>query len=115
MTAFDKIKREMDSTPNNAYIQYIGGALLGHLKQNPNDTGKIMDDDKSIAKSLNAMRKEAEKHRVGNCAVLTPEQGFRIVYKYFEIGKEVPIQPIQPVQKPVGLKLNLDDLLKGVE
>ena len=52
--AITKLKSEMDANENNSYIQ----------------VEKIMAADKTIAKSLDAMKKEAEKKKVGNCAVL---------------------------------------------
>ncbi len=113
--AIEKITKEMNNSPSNAYVQYIGGALIKHLRQSLNDIGKIMNEEKTIAKSLQAMRKEAEKHRIGNCAMLTPEQGLEIVYKYFGIGTKVSPQSTQPTapKENSGVKfdLKLEDLL----
>lgn len=83
--AISKIKTEMDGNKNNPYIQVVGGFLLQHLDANPAAAEKILAADKTIAKSLDAMRKEAEKKKVGNCAVLTDQEGFEVVLKYFGI------------------------------
>jgi hypothetical protein len=83
--AIEKIKSEMDKNKNNSYIQVVGNFLLQYLNQNPGAAEKILQDGKTIAKSLDEMKKAAEKRRVGNCAVLTDQEGFEIVFKYFEI------------------------------
>jgi PcfK-like protein len=83
--AVTKLNDEMTSNKNNPYVQVVGNFLLQKLKNNPDAAEKILEKDKSILKSLDAMRKEAEKVKVGNCAVLTDEQGFSIVLDYFEI------------------------------
>ena len=77
--AISKIQSEMDKNVNNPYVQVVGGFLLQHLKSNPESSEKIMAADKTIAKSLDEMRKAAEKKRVGNCAVLTDQEGFSVV------------------------------------
>ena len=96
--AITKLKSEMDANENNSYIQ----------------VEKIMAADKTIAKSLDAMKKEAEKKKVGNCAVLTNQEGFEVVLKYFGIDtKPAPtvIKPVQIVSKVDDFDIKLDDLL----
>ena len=87
--AISKINSEMDQNKNNPYIQAIGGFLLDYLQSHPESDEKINADDKTMLKSLDAMRKEAEKKKVGNCAVLTDSEGFAIVLKYFGIEGQV--------------------------
>jgi PcfK-like protein len=91
--AVTKLNDEMASNKNNPYVQVVGAFLLQKLKKNPDTAEKILNKDKSILKSLDAMRKEAEKVKVGNCAVLTDEQGFAIVLDYFEIKENVEVKP----------------------
>lgn len=83
--AVKKIKEEMEKSKNNSYVQVVGEFLLSQLNIYPAIAEKIMNADKSIEKSLEEMRKEASKKRVGNCAVLTDQEGFEIVSKYFGI------------------------------
>ncbi len=106
-----KLQDEMNSNQNNSYIQVVGQFLLQHLAAHPEDAEKITED-KTIAKSLYAMRKEAEKKKVGNCAVLTDREGFAIVLSYFGITPDVitPVPPA-PAPKKASLDIDLEDLL----
>jgi hypothetical protein len=83
--AISKIQTEMNGAANNSYIQAVGSFLLQHLETNPGSAEKIMASDKTIAKSLEEMRKAAEKKKFGNCAMLTDAEGFAVVLKYFGI------------------------------
>lgn len=71
-----KLQKEIGENAGNPYIQVVGQFLLQHISAHPEDAEKILQKDKTISKSLNAMRKEAEKKKVGNCAVLTDQEGF---------------------------------------
>lgn len=97
--AIEKLRSEMDSNKNNSYIQAVGQYLLSHLESNPDSAEKILVNDKTIAKSLDAMRKVAEKKKVGNCAVIAPDEGFAIIMDYFGISG-VPTAQMQPISKP---------------
>jgi phosphopantothenoylcysteine synthetase/decarboxylase len=105
--AITKLNNEMTSNKNNPYVQVVGNFLLQNLKKNPNAAEKILNKDKSILKSLDAMRKEAEKVKVGNCAVLTDEQGFAVVLDYFEIKESVEVKP-KPKKVPKETKNDVD-------
>ncbi|MHB1651410.1 MAG: hypothetical protein ACYCVD_02900 [Desulfitobacteriaceae bacterium] len=121
--AISKIKSEMDKNKNNAYIQVVGEFLLQHLNNHPEDAEKILNPDKSIAKSLDDMRKAAEKKKVGNFAMFTPQEGFELVMKYFRIeassGIQIPIPqapstvtaPPQEAKSAIDFDINLEDLL----
>lgn len=83
--AINKLQSEMDSNKNNPYVKVIGEFLVWHVKANPSAADLIMDRNKSIAKSLDAMKKEAQKKATNGMAMLTDAEGFAIVLKYFEI------------------------------
>ncbi|SDD88899.1 hypothetical protein [Sporomusa acidovorans] len=120
-TAVKKIQAEIDKNPNNAYIQVVGQFLLQHLELHPNDARKINVDGKTIAKSLDAMQKEASKKKVGNCAVLTDQEGFAVVLKYFDIKTPAVVTPIArptaaskavPAARPdTAFNVSLEDFL----
>ncbi|SHN87972.1 hypothetical protein [Desulfitobacterium chlororespirans] len=94
----EKINNEISKNRNNPHIVLVGQFLLNHLQQNPGDAAKILDKNKSISGSMTAMRKEAEKRKVGNCAVFTDQEGFEIVLKYFGIeGKRISLPQTSPV------------------
>ncbi len=86
--AIAKINDEMKATKNNPYVLVVGQFLIKHLEANPQDAEKVLNAEKTIAKSLDEMRKVAEKKKVGNCAVLTDAEGFAVVLKYFGINGE---------------------------
>ena len=125
--AVEKLKSEIDKAKNNPYVQVVGSFLLGHLEKHPKDAEKIIVADKTITKSLDEMRKAAEKKKVGNCAVLTDQEAFSIVLKYFGIDSAVTIPvpaaaPAVSVQEPVvaptpkqkskiDFNVNLDDFI----
>ncbi|MFW5916482.1 MAG: hypothetical protein ACOCTM_03315 [Bacteroidota bacterium] len=100
-----KVRDEMEEE-ENPYVEVVGEFLLDHLEENPAAAAKITEEDKSIMGSLNAMRKEAEKNKVDNCAVLTDEQGFAVVLDYFDI--EEPDQE----KEEEDFDVSLDDLLE---
>lgn len=112
----DEIKKE-----NNPYVKVIGQYLLSIVKNNEDAAEKVIAEEKSIMKSLEEMRKEAEKVKVGNMAMLSDEEGFAIVLKYFGIGKEenINIDAVKVIdfkakkeeKKEDVLDISLDDYL----
>jgi len=122
-----KISAEMAANQTNGFVQVVGAFLLQHLQTNPNDAGKIMTDGKTILKSLDDMRKVAEKKKVGNCGVIDPQEGYSIVLKYFGIEGAAPAvfvaapketitvtsEPTKPakVSKETDFNVSLDDFL----
>lgn len=82
--AIAKIKAEMEKD-NDAYIKIIGDMLLKHISAHPSDSEKIIAEGKSISGSVSAMTEVARKKQKNSRAVLTDEEGFEIVLKYFEI------------------------------
>lgn len=119
--AITKLRAEMDQKANNPYVQVIGNFLINHVRGNPADAVTIASSDKTIEKSLDEMRREAEKKKVGNCAVLTDDEGFAIVLKYFGIRTGTIKQPEKNAApettpaaatvSPKSFDINLDDLL----
>lgn len=120
--AIDKLSHEMDQNKNNSYVQVVGGFLLQHLNSNPIAAEKILQEEKTISKSLDEMKKAAEKKKVGNCAVLTDQEGFAVVVKYFGIEENASAAAplieslktvtLEAVKKPsVDFDIDLDDLL----
>ncbi|EOR20555.1 hypothetical protein A500_16495 [Clostridium sartagoforme AAU1] len=85
--AIKKINDEIEKE-KNPYVKVIGEYLLKVIAGNEGAAEKILAADKTIMKSLEAMRKAAEKNKVGNMAMISDEEGFAIVLKYFEIKRE---------------------------
>lgn len=103
-----KIRTEMNQNTNQPYIQVVGEFLLQHLENNPKSAEKILNPDKTIAKSLDEMQKEAQKKQVGNCAVLTDQEGFTIVLKYFGVETSGPLDYTPPTPSRPAAKANTD-------
>lgn len=118
--AIAKIEAEMKANKDDSYIQYIGQFLLQRLEANPDDAAKLASKDKTIAKSLEAMEKEARKKQKNGRAMLTPDEGFAIVLKYFGItGAAAPVPtptsvapPAVTAKNPISdFDVKLDDFL----
>lgn len=115
--AIEKINAEINASNNDPFIKVVGEFLLSHLESNPGDAEKILTADKTIKNSLEAMKKVAEKKKVGNMAVLTDAEGFKVVLEYFGIKGLASAAPVTSSAKPKadsGFDVNLDDLLSGV-
>ena len=87
--AIKKINDEMDKEKTNPFVRVIGNILLEYLDVDPGAAEKIINKDKAIGKSLDEMRKLAETKKVGNCAMLTDQEGFEIVLKYYDIENKL--------------------------
>ncbi|WP_370222036.1 hypothetical protein [Cytobacillus sp.] len=93
--AIEKLKSEMEKE-KSSYIQVVGKFLLQQVEIIPDAAEKVLEKDKSIMKSLTAMRKAAEKQKVGNMAVLSDDEGFAVVLEYFGIKRKgIPQTPVQ--------------------
>jgi hypothetical protein len=88
--AIEKVKAEMETNKSNPYIQVVGEFLIQHISVSPSGAEGIIQEGKTIGKSLDEMKKVAEKKKVGNCAVLTDKEGFDIVLKYFGVNISGP-------------------------
>jgi hypothetical protein len=120
--ALAKINNEMNQNSKDPYIQTVGRFLLQHINANHEDAEKILAANKSIGKSLDVMRQEAQKKQVNRCGMFTPEEGFNIVLKYFEIKSEIhasaPVameqstpEPAIKKKAPADFDIKLEDLL----
>lgn len=118
--AIIKLKAEMDQNKTNSYIQVVGDFIIQYVKENQEVAEKILVEEKTILKSLNEMKKAAEKKKVGNCAVLSDQEGFKIVLQYFGIEADPTITqtPLEPKVEIPEIKhknndfdINLEDLI----
>ncbi len=110
--AISKIKAEMEQNAKSTYINVVGQFLLQYLEAHPGAAEKILVEGKTIKDSLAEMRKVAEKQKDGNVAVLTDQEGFEVVLKYFEIdGTTNTAAPPAAVKSNVDFDVRLEDLL----
>ncbi|QOS77932.1 hypothetical protein JNUCC31_25020 [Paenibacillus sp. JNUCC31] len=105
--ALQKLQQEMSAKSKDAYVQHVGSFLTGYVRNHPEHAAFVLTDGKTIIGSLNAMKEEAKKKQSNGVGVLSDQQGFEIVLKYFG----VPSKQEQVVAAPVELKASLDDLL----
>ncbi|ASJ54882.1 hypothetical protein BP422_15690 [Brevibacillus formosus] len=118
--AISKLKTEIESEKKNPYIKVIGEFLIHHLEANPDQAEKVMAADKTIGKSLEAMKAEAKKKQQNGMAMLTDAEGFAIVLKYFGIegapasAPTVTVPTPKPIEQPASASdfdIKLDDFL----
>jgi len=86
-TAMDKIRDEMAKSKDN-YVQVVGEYLTDYLLAHPEAEAALLEKGKSIEGSLAAVRKEAEKVKTGNMAILDVKTVFGIVAGYFGLKPE---------------------------
>ena len=109
--AIEKVKEEM----KNSSLKIIGEYVLKHLEVNKNAAKNIVEGKKNLKGSIDAMRREAEKVKVGNMAILTEEEGFKIVDKYFgfvgvQEEMEVREAPKEELKTKKKFSMGLEDL-----
>ena len=110
--AIEKLRSEMDLNKDDAYIQCIGNYLIEYVNRYPDKAPAFLTDDKTIAGSLQAMKAVARKQGKNGCAVLTDEEGYKAVFKYFDIDglNSAPATITQATAKS-SLDINLEELL----
>lgn len=128
--AIEKIKSEMEANKDNGNVQVIGDFLLKQIEINKDAAAGILQEGKTILKSIDEMQKEAlskVKKKTGTqCVALDPVEGFKIIMKYFsfeavqdkilevevsEIKETNNIKSEEVSKENVDFDINLDDLL----
>ncbi|KEQ25554.1 hypothetical protein [Paenibacillus tyrfis] len=107
--ALRHIQKEVGDNAKDKMYAYVGGQLMKFIRENPDKAPLFTAPGKSINGSFEAMRKVAEKVRVGNTAALDPDEGMAIVLEYYGIKQEKPAPARETVD--VGLSVDLDELL----
>lgn len=114
--ALERLQEEMNQNQNNPQILYIGNYLKDYIEQDPSTSEKFLDGQKTIRGSLEKMLTEARKIAVNNCAMFTPEEGFKLVLDYFNVSQlenrnnivELPIKDENPQKQ---IKTSIFDYL----
>ena len=109
--AIEKLKTEMDQNKDNAYIQCVGEYLIEYVNRNPDKAAAFLTDDKTIAGSLQEMKETARKQAKNGCAVLTDEEGYKAVFKYFGIDSLESAPAVTQAASKSSLDISLDELL----
>ena len=98
----DKFEKECEKNPDDMMKRVICNHVVEKLQEAPEKHLKnIIDSKLSISGAIGRMRDEARKQETGGYAVLSDEQGFAIIDKYFGLGTTADTQ--SPKQKTVSL------------
>ncbi|WP_339241363.1 hypothetical protein MKX40_10525 [Paenibacillus sp. FSL R5-0517] len=99
--AIAKLQAEMDVKGSNAYVKAVGKFVINHIQANPEEAEKVLDADKTIAKSLEVMKEQAKKKAVGGMSMISDAEGYAIVLKYFGIKGKVSTEQtaVEPVSE----------------
>ena len=108
-SAMDKLRDEMAKNDDN-YVQVVGEYLTEYLLQHPEAEAAMLDKGKSIKGSLDAVRKEAQKVKQGNVAVLDDRTVFGIVLGYFGLKSDPDV-----LKKAEDVHKSDPDVLKKAE
>lgn len=86
--AVEILRKEMESK-DNPYINIIGEYLINQMTSIPELIDLIKVNGKTIAGSIEEMKKVAKTKQAGGMAMLTDAEGFTIVLNYFGLNKQV--------------------------
>lgn len=108
--AINKLQSEISENTLDDYIVGVANHMIDYVKKNPTAAPFIIAEDKNVKGSLKAMREIAAKKKSGNMAVITPEQGFKIIMEYYGITDSFAT-PKRVDKQNDDFNLSLDDLL----
>jgi len=103
--AIKKLKAEIDGSKNNSNIQAVGKFMLHYLELCPEASEQVLKEGKTLKGSIDEMKKIAKTKAVDGCGMITDNEGFGIVLKYFDIKRivsEVTQNPIEVVKDTVA-------------
>lgn len=114
--AIEKIKAEMEEN-KNTYTEIIGNYVIQQIQVNPQVAEAVINKEKSLTGSLEAMRKEALKVAINGMSMLDDKQIFKIIRDYFgfeniqtNIHEQVPIKVTKEV-KDDDFNVSLNDFI----
>jgi hypothetical protein len=106
--ALQKLQKEIGEKAGDVYVSHVGAYLIKYVRQHPEHAVFIVADGKTITGSLVAMKEEARKRQTNGIGVLSDEEGYAVVLKYFG----VPVrQPASTAIQPELTTSSIDDLL----
>lgn len=83
MSAIEKINTEMQKRPDDLYMEIIGHYIIDRCGADEACEKKASAEGKTLTGAMAAVRNAAQKKAVNNCAVLTPNEVFSNIDKYF--------------------------------
>lgn len=110
--AIEKLDKEIESQKSkNSYVAVIGEYLIHYVTRHPNEAEKILNDSKTISGALAAMKAEARKKAQAGFAMISDDEGYGIVLKYFGINPtntEYPTPKIIFCNKKSAKSIDID-------
>lgn len=101
--AIEKIREEMKKN-SSEYIQIIGKYLIENIEVNKHSAELIINGNKTLDGCINYMEIAAKKVAHGGVAILTNEQGFKLVSEYYEfVGVQSNINDVPHTDKVIEL------------
>lgn len=82
--AIEKLDAEMEKAKDSC-SKYIAEQLLQLATSCPEVAEKILEQKKTLAGALDAIKAEAKKHAVGGCGCVDEAQAVEIACKYYSI------------------------------
>lgn len=82
--------------------KYIAEQLLQLASSCPEVAEKILEQKKTLAGALDAIKAEAKKHAVGGCGCVDEAQAVKIACKYYNIKATKPAAEPAAVRQALG-------------
>lgn len=94
--AIKKLDKEMEAAKDPC-SKYIAEQLLQLATSCPEVSEKNLEQKKTLAGALDAIKAEAKKHAVGGCGCVDEAQAVEIACKYYSI------KPTKPTAEPAAV------------
>lgn len=102
--AIEKLDKEMEAAKDSC-SKYIAEQLLQQATSCPEVAEKILEQKKTLAGALDAIKAEAKKHAVGGCGCVDEAQAVKIACKYYNIKATKPAAEPAAVRQALGKTL----------
>lgn len=98
--AIARINEEMQQHPSDKMLEAVGQYLID-ICTDEATAEKLLDEKKTLAGAVAAMREAARKKQHGGYYAMAPDEAWEIVRKYYGIKEAAPAQKEpEPVAKP---------------
>ena len=99
--AIGKLDKEMEQAKDPC-SKYIAEQLLQLATSCPKVAEKILEEKKTLAGALDAIKAEAKKHAVGGCGCVDEAQAVEIACKYYNIKATKPAAEPAAARQALG-------------
>lgn len=99
--AIEKLDAEMEAAKDPC-SKYIAEQLLQLATSCPEVAEKILEEKKTLAGVLDAIKAEAKKHAVGGCGCVDEAQAVEIACKYYDINNAEPAAGVAAANQALG-------------